>query len=69
MKSGNHPLGPEGVRTHDDSECARTLERIDQVLTEANFRQVRPGLTITEVRRMLRPATARAAFTARARMI
>lgn len=49
-----YPLGPEGVRTYMMTVNAQgTLERIDQVLTEANFRRVQPGMTITEVRRML----------------
>ena len=30
-----------------------TLEKIDQVLTDANFKRVTPGMTITEVRRIL----------------
>lgn len=49
-----YPLGPEGVRTYMMTVNAQgTLERIEQVLTEANFRRVQPGMTITEVRRLL----------------
>jgi hypothetical protein len=49
-----YPLGPEGVRTYMMTvNAAGTLEKIDQVLTEANFRRIQPGMTITEVRRIL----------------
>jgi len=49
-----YPLGPEGVRTYMMTVNAQgTLEKIDQVLTEANFARVQPGMTITEVRRLL----------------
>ncbi|MBL8309834.1 MAG: hypothetical protein JNL19_05375 [Burkholderiales bacterium] len=49
-----YPLGPEGVRTYMMTVNAQgTLERIDQVLTEANFKRIQPGMTITEVRRIL----------------
>ena len=30
-----------------------TLENIDQVLVDANFKRIQPGMTITEVRRIL----------------
>ena len=49
-----YPLGPEGVRTYMMTVNAQgTLEKIDQVLTEANFKRIQPGMTITEVRRIL----------------
>ena len=49
-----YPLGPEGVRTYMMTVNAQgTLEKIDQVLVEANFRRIQPGMTITEVRRIL----------------
>ena len=49
-----YPLGPEGVRTYMMTINAQgTVEKIDQVLVEANFRRIVPGMTITEVRRIL----------------
>ena len=49
-----YPLGPEGVRTYMMTVNSQgTLEKIDQVLTEANFKRIQPGMTITEVRRIL----------------
>lgn len=49
-----YPLGPEGVRTYMMTVNAQgTLERIDQVLTDANFRRIQPGMTSSEVRRIL----------------
>ena len=49
-----YPLGPEGTRTYMILVNAQgTVEKIDQVLTEANFKRVQPGMTITEVRRIL----------------
>jgi len=49
-----YPLGPEGVRTYMMTVNAQgTLEKIDQVLTEANFKRIQSGMTITEVRRIL----------------
>ena len=49
-----YPLGPEGVRTYMMTVNAQgTVEKIDQVLVDANFRRVVPGMTITEVRRIL----------------
>ena len=49
-----YPLGPEGVRTYMMTINAQgTLEKIDQVLVEANFKRIVPGMTITEVRRIL----------------
>ena len=49
-----YPLGPEGVRTYMMTVNAQgMLEKIDQVLVEANFKRVQPGMTITEVRRIL----------------
>ena len=49
-----YPLGPEGVRTYMMTVNAQgTLEKIDQVLVEANFKRIQPGMTITEVRRIL----------------
>lgn len=49
-----YPLGPEGVRTYMMTVNAQGgLEKIDQVLVEANFKRVQPGMTITEVRRIL----------------
>jgi hypothetical protein len=49
-----YPLGPEGTRTYMMTVNAQgTLEKIDQVLVEANFRRITPGMTITEVRRIL----------------
>ena len=49
-----YPFGPEGTRTYMMTVNAQgTLEKIDQVLVEANFRRITPGMTITEVRRIL----------------
>ena len=49
-----YPLGPEGTRPYMMTVNAQgTLEKIDQVLTDANFKRVTPGMTITEVRRIL----------------
>jgi hypothetical protein len=49
-----YPLGPEGVRTYMMTVNAQgSLEKIDQVLVEANFKRIQPGMTITEVRRIL----------------
>jgi hypothetical protein len=49
-----YPLGPEGTRTYMMTVNAQgTVERIDQVLIDANFKRIQPGMTITEVRRIL----------------
>ena len=49
-----YPLGPEGVRTYMMTINAQgTIENIDQVLVDANFKRIVPGMTITEVRRIL----------------
>ena len=49
-----YPLGPEGVRTYMMTINAQgTVEKIDQVLVDANFKRIVPGMTITEVRRIL----------------
>ena len=49
-----YPLGPEGTRTYLMTVNAQgTLEKIDQVLIDANFKRITPGMTITEVRRIL----------------
>ena len=49
-----YPLGPEGVRTYMMTINAQgTVEKINQVLVEANFKRIQPGMTITEVRRIL----------------
>ena len=49
-----YPLGPEGARTYMMTVNAQgTLEKIDQVLVEANFKRIQPGMTINEVRRIL----------------
>ena len=49
-----YPLGPAGVRTYMMTVNAQgTLEKIDQVLVDANFKRIQPGMTITEVRRIL----------------
>jgi hypothetical protein len=49
-----YPLGPEGVRTYMMTINAQgTVEKIDQVLVEANFKRIVPGMTITEVRQIL----------------
>lgn len=49
-----YPLGPEGVRTYMMTVNAQgTIEKIDQVLVEANFKRIQPGMTITEVRQIL----------------
>ena len=48
------PLGPEGVRTYMMTVNALGgLEKIDQVLVDTNFKRIQPGMTITEVRRIL----------------
>lgn len=49
-----YPLGPEGVRTYMMTVNAHGgLEKVDQVLVDANFKRIQPGMTITEVRRIL----------------
>ena len=49
-----YPLGPEGVSTYMMTVNAQGgLEKIDQVLVDANFKRIQPGMTITEVRRIL----------------
>ena len=49
-----YPLGPEGVRTYMMTINAQgTVEKIDQVLVDTNFKRIVPGMTITEVRRIL----------------
>ena len=49
-----YPLGPEGVRTYMMTiNTQGTVEKIDQVLVDANFKRIVPGMTITEVRRIL----------------
>ena len=49
-----YPLGPEGTRTYMMTvNGLGTVEKIDQVLVEANFKRIQPGMTITEVRRIL----------------
>ena len=49
-----YPLGPEGVRTYMMTINGQgTIEKIDQVLVDANFKRIVPGMTITEVRRIL----------------
>lgn len=49
-----YPLGPEGTRTYMMTVNAQgTVEKIDQVLVDANFKRIVPGMTITEVRRIL----------------
>ena len=49
-----YPLGPEGVRTYMMTINGQgTIEKIDQVLVETNFKRIVPGMTITEVRRIL----------------
>ena len=49
-----YPLGPEGVRTYMMTINAQgTVEKIDQVLVDTNFKRILPGMTITEVRRIL----------------
>ena len=49
-----YPLGPEGVRTDMMTVNAHGgLEKVDQVLVDANFKRIQPGMTITEVRRIL----------------
>ncbi len=45
-----YPLGPEGVKTYFMTVGPTgTLEKIDQVLTEANFARVQNGMTHDEV--------------------
>jgi hypothetical protein len=49
-----YPLGPEGTRTYMMTVNAQgTVEKIDQVLIDSNFKRIQPGMTITEVRRIL----------------
>lgn len=49
-----YPLGPEGTRTYMMTVNAQgTLEKIDQVLTEENFKRIQSGMIISEVRRIL----------------
>ena len=49
-----YPLGPEGTRTYMMTVNGQgVVEKIDQVLVEANFKRIQPGMTITEVRKIL----------------
>jgi hypothetical protein len=49
-----YALGPEGVKTYFMTvDPTGKLEKIDQVLTEENFKCIAPGMTTTEVRRIL----------------
>ena len=49
-----YPLGPEGVKTYFMTVGPTgTLEKIDQVLTEANFARVQNGMTHDEVVKIL----------------
>ncbi len=49
-----YPLGPEGVKTYFMTvDPTGKLEKIDQVLTDENFKRIVPGMTTTEVRRVL----------------
>lgn len=49
-----YPLGPEGVKTYFMTVGSTgTLEKIDQVLTEANFARVQSGMTHDEVVKIL----------------
>jgi hypothetical protein len=49
-----YPLGPEGTRTYMMTVNAQgVIDKIDQVLVDANFKRIQPGMTITEVRRIL----------------
>jgi hypothetical protein len=49
-----YPLGPEGVKTYFMTiDPNGMLEKIDQVLTDENFRRIAPGMTAPEVRRVL----------------
>jgi hypothetical protein len=49
-----YPLGPEGVKTYFMTVGSTgTLEKIDQVLTEANFARVQNGMTHDEVVKIL----------------
>ncbi|MGL5005535.1 MAG: hypothetical protein ACRDAM_21630 [Casimicrobium sp.] len=49
-----YPLGPEGVKTYFMTvDSSGKLEKIDQVLTEANFARVQSGMTHDEVVRIL----------------
>jgi hypothetical protein len=49
-----YPLGPEGVKTYFMTvDSTGKLEKIDQVLTEANFARVQNGMTHDEVVRIL----------------
>jgi hypothetical protein len=49
-----YPLGPEGVKTYFMTvDATGKLEKIDQVLTEANFARVRSAMTHDEVVQIL----------------
>jgi hypothetical protein len=49
-----YPLGPEGVKTYFMTvDPTGKLEKIDQVLTDENFKRIVPGMTAPEVRRIL----------------
>jgi hypothetical protein len=49
-----YPLGPEGVKTYFMTvDATGKLEKIDQVLTDANFARVRTGMTHDEVVQIL----------------
>lgn len=49
-----YPLGPEGVKTYFMTVGSNgTLEKIDQVLNEANFARVQVGMTHDEVVKIL----------------
>jgi hypothetical protein len=49
-----YPLGPEGVKTYRMTVNSQgVLERIDQILTEENFKRIVPGMTMDEVRKII----------------
>ncbi|MCS6997311.1 MAG: outer membrane protein assembly factor BamE [Casimicrobiaceae bacterium] len=51
-----YPLGPEGVKTYFMSVSPDgKLTAIDQVLTEANFARIQPGMTRQEVEAIIGP--------------
>jgi hypothetical protein len=49
-----YPLGPEGVKTYFMTvDATGKLEKIDQVLTDANFARIQNGMTHEEVVKIL----------------
>jgi hypothetical protein len=49
-----YPLGPEGVKTYRMTVNAQgVLEKIDQILTDENFKRIVAGMTMDDVRKII----------------